>query len=129
MLSISLEPEEYVTIGDVVVKVSRMAGGRCFLAIEADRSIPIVRGSVRERNGAPPPACITNRPPRKRPRYKPEAIFRWNADRERAVRTMEKVADRLEREGAEDEARILRAQLDQIVPAIWEEEVPQVSPG
>ena len=62
MLSISLGPEEYVTIGDdIVVKVSRMAKGRCFLAIEADRTVPIVRGTVREREGAPPPECIAAR--------------------------------------------------------------------
>lgn len=61
MLSISLEPEEYVTIGDVVVKFTKVARGRCFLAIEADRSIPIVRGKVLERNGTPPPACITKK--------------------------------------------------------------------
>ncbi len=58
MLSISLGPEEYVTIGDVVVKFTKVARGRCFLAIEADRSVPIVRGKVLERNGTPPPDCI-----------------------------------------------------------------------
>ena len=47
MLSVSLEQGEYITIGgDIVVKVSKMARGRCFLAIEADRSLPIVRSAV-----------------------------------------------------------------------------------
>ena len=36
MLSISLETEEYVTIGDVVVKFTRADRGWCVLAIEAD---------------------------------------------------------------------------------------------
>lgn len=59
MLTISLEPEEYFTInGDIVVKFSKVARGRCFLSIEADKSIPIVRGAVLERSGNPPPACI-----------------------------------------------------------------------
>lgn len=59
MLSVSLEQGEYITIGgDIVVKVSKMARGRCFLAIEADRSLPIVRSAVLERDGTPPPACI-----------------------------------------------------------------------
>ena len=58
MLSISLEPEEYVTIGDIVVKFTRADRGRCFLAIQADKSVPIVRGTVLERNGMPPPKCI-----------------------------------------------------------------------
>ena len=125
MLSISLEPEEYFTInGDIVVKFSKMSRGRCFLAIEADRSIPIVRGTVLERDGNPPPACIKKLPPKKKPKYKPEAIFRWNDDRERAVRTMEKVAERLERNGSGDEAKIIRSQIEQIVPAMWEDEVP-----
>ena len=59
MLSISLEPEEFITIGDgIVVKVSKIARGRCFLAIEADKSLPIVRSAVLERNDAEPPPCI-----------------------------------------------------------------------
>ena len=67
MLSISLTPEQYVTIGeDIVVKVSRMEGGRCILAIEADRSIPIVRSTLRERAGTPPPKCIASQPPKKK---------------------------------------------------------------
>ena len=62
MLSMSLEPEEYITIGDgIVVKFTRFARGRCFLAVEADKSVPIVRGKVLERNGTPPPECITQR--------------------------------------------------------------------
>ncbi len=124
MLSISLGPEEYVTIGDdIVVKVSRMAKGRCFLAIEADRTVPIVRGTVREREGAPPPECIAARPPRKRPRCKPDAVYRWNDDRERAVRIIEKMADQLEEKGAAKAARLLRMQVDQLVPDAWEEEL------
>ncbi len=123
MLSISLEPNEYITIGgDIVVKVSRMMGGRCILAIEADRSVPIVRSAVLERSGTPPPACVANQPPRKKHRYRPDAVFRWNDGRERAVSTLERMADRLEQNGSGDEAKILRTQLGQIVPAAWEEE-------
>ena len=67
MLAISLEPGEYVTIGDdIVVKVAKMVNGRCFLAIEADKRVPIVRSAVRERNGTPPPACITSLIPEKK---------------------------------------------------------------
>ena len=63
MLAISLEPGEYITIGEgIVVKVSKIGRGRCFLAVEADRSLPIVRGEVRERRGLPPPDCITAPP-------------------------------------------------------------------
>lgn len=59
MLSISLQPNEYITIGDIVVKLSRLSGDRCYLAIEADKSIPIVRGTVLEREGGTRPACLT----------------------------------------------------------------------
>ena len=123
MLSISLGPEQYVTIGEnIVVKVSKMMGGRCILAIEADRSLPVVRGTVLERGGTPPPACIAQQPPPRKRRHRPDALFRWNSDRERAVSALQRVADRLEQNGSGDEARILRTQLEQIVPAAWEEE-------
>ena len=63
MLAISLKPGEYVTInGDIVVKVSHLDKSRCYLAIEADRSIPIVRSAVLERSGTPAPACIFDGP-------------------------------------------------------------------
>ena len=120
MLSLSLLPEEYITIGgNIVVKVTKIAGGRCLLSVGADRSVPIVRGEVLERDGTPPPECIAAKPPRKKPRYKPDAAFRWNDDRERAVRALEALADRL---GGED-AKTIRAQLEQLVPAPWEQEI------
>jgi len=50
-------------------------------------------------------------------------VFRWNEDRERAVSKLERMAERLEQNGSDEEARILRAQIEQIVPAIWEEEI------
>ena len=58
MLSISLTPDEYVTIGDVVVKVTKVVGSRCFLAIQADKDTPILRSAVLERSGITPPSCI-----------------------------------------------------------------------
>lgn len=62
MLSLSLEPDDYITInGNTVVKYVKTARGRCFLAIDADKSIPIVRGAVLERMGGERPACL-NRP-------------------------------------------------------------------
>jgi len=127
MLAISLEPEEYITIGDdIVVKFSKAARGRCFLAVEADRSIPIVRGAVRERNGTPPPACITTHAPRKKPAPRPEPLLRWNGDRERAARAMEQLADLLEERGEKAEAQALRGQLARLVPAPGEgEEAPR----
>ena len=122
MLALSLQPEEYITINDnIVVTVSRLSRSRCFLAIEADRNIPIVRGVVLERNGNPPPTCIEDRPPLRKPKHKYGASVRWNSSREQAMLTLEKIADRLERNGDGDEARVLRAQLRQIAPDAQED--------
>ena len=53
MLQLSLRPGEYLTIhGDIVVQLAQLSGSRAFLRVEADRSIPIVRGKVLERSGA-----------------------------------------------------------------------------
>ncbi len=65
MLKISLTPGEYLTIGDnVVVQLCRSEGGRAYLAVEAPREIPIVRGAVLEREGGQKPACLPDGPRR-----------------------------------------------------------------
>ena len=123
MLKLTLLPDEYLMIGDsIVVQLSRVAGGRADLAIDAPRTVPIVRGAVLERDGGQRPACLAP-PARTKARYHRDQIFRWNDDRERAVRVMKRVIDRLEENGAGDEAGILRTQLDRIIPAFWEEDL------
>ena len=123
MLKLTLLPDEYVTIGgDIVVQLTRVAGGRADVAVYADRSVPVVRGAVLERNGGMRPGCLAP-PPRKKARTYRDQVFRWNDDRERAVRIMKQVIDRLERSGAGGEAKVLRTQLDRIVPAFWEEDL------
>ena len=117
MLKLTLLPDEYLMIGDsIVVQLSRVAGGRADLAIDAPRTVPIVRGVVLERDGGQRPACLAP-PARTKARYHRDQIFRWNDDRERAVRVMKRVIDRLEENGADDEAGVLRTQLDRIIPA------------
>ena len=65
MLKISLTPGEYLTIGDnVVVQLCRSEGGRAYLAVEAPREIPIVRGAVLEREGGQRPEHLVNVPPK-----------------------------------------------------------------
>ena len=121
MLKLTLLPDEYLMIGDnTVVQLARIAGGRADLAIDAPRTVPIVRGAVLERDGGQRPACLAP-PARTKARYHRDQIFRWNDDRERAVRVMKRVIDRLEENGADDEAGILRTQLDRLIPAFWEE--------
>ena len=59
MLKLSLTPGEYLTIGeDIVVQVYRAENGRSYIAIDAPREVPVVRGAVRERQGAPKPAKL-----------------------------------------------------------------------
>ena len=123
MLKLTLLPEEYLTIGGgIVVQLRRVAGGRADLWIDAPREVPVVRGTVLERNGGERPACLEP-PSGRKPKGYRDRIFRWNDDRERAVRVMKRVIDRLEENGAGDEAGILRTQLDRIIPAVWEEEL------
>ena len=125
MLKLTLLPEEYLTIsGSIVVQLVRVAGGRADIAIDAPRDMPIVRGTVLERQGGQRPACL--KPPgRKKVRYIRDQVFRWNDDRDRAVRAMELVFDRLEQGGSGEDAAFLRAQLDRIVPAVWEDDLAE----
>ena len=123
MLSLSLLPDEYLSInhGQILVHLIRVAGGRAHLRIEADRSVPIVRGELLEREGAARPDCLTPKPKRK-PGCRRDKLYLWNDDRERAVRSIQQSIDRLEQGGAAAEADILRTQLNRLIPTFWEEE-------
>ena len=123
MLKLTLLPEEYLLINDsIVVQLKRVAGGRVDVAIEAPREFPIVRGAVLERNGGKRPDCLAP-PSGKKARYYRDQGFRWNDDRERAVRVMKQVLDQLEQDGSRDAAQLLRTQLDRIIPTFWEEDL------
>ena len=103
MLQLSLRPGEYLTIhGDIVVQLAQLSGSRAFLRVEADRSIPIVRGKVLERSGAPRPECLASLP-RSRARKGQDAVYHWN--------------------GAAEEVQALRVQLEQLLPTQQEEEL------
>lgn len=125
MLKLAMLPGDYLTInGDIVVQLARVAGGRADVAIHARREVPIVRGEVLERQGGQRPACLAA-PAKKKARYRRDQVFRWNDDRERAVKAMRRVMDRLEQNGSADEARMLRLLLDRIVPAVWEDDLAE----
>lgn len=125
MLKLTLLPEEYLVINDnIVVQLSRVAGRHADIAVEAAREIPIVRGTVFERQGGKRPECLAP-PSGKKTRNYRDQVFRWNDDRERAVRSMKFVIDRLAESGFVDEAKILNTQLDRIIPTFWEEEAAQ----
>lgn len=119
MLKLTLLPDEYVVInGSIVIQLTRVAGGQAQLAVHAAREIPVVRGTVLERQGGERPACLAP-PPKKKAKYSRDRYFPWNDDRERAVRKMKQVIDGLDKEAAD----VLRTQLDRIIPAVWEDEV------
>ena len=123
MLCLTLAQGEYLTIGDkVVVQLDRISGDRCKLVIQAPKQVTVLRGAVLERSGGQRPACLAP-PPKKKPRYYRDQVFRWNDDRERAVRAMKLVFDRLEENGSDEEAEALRKQLDRIIPAFWEDDL------
>lgn len=124
MLCITMKRGEYFTVNnDTVILFDQLSGERAHLTIHAPRNVAIVRGAALERRGNSPPACLAELSARKKAKYRPEAVFRWNEDRERAVRRVEQVAERLEKNGSAEEAKILRAQLEQIVPAVWEDDL------
>ena len=59
MLKLTLQEDEYLTInGDIVIHLAHASRSGAELAIEADRSIPIVRGDVLERQGYERPECL-----------------------------------------------------------------------
>lgn len=125
MLKLTMLQEDYLIVnGDIVVQLARVAGGRAEVAIHARREVPIVRGEVLERQGGQRPACLAA-PAKKKARYRRDQVFRWNDDRERAVQAMRRVMDRLEQNGSANEARLLRLQLDRIVPAVWEDDLAE----
>lgn len=125
MLKLTMLQEDYLIVnGDIVVQLARVAGGRAEVAIHARREVSIVRGEVLERQGGQRPACLAA-PAKKKARYRRDQVFRWNDDRERAVQAMRRVMDRLEQNGSANEARLLRLQLDRIVPAVWEDDLAE----
>ena len=61
MLKLTLTPGQYLTVnGDIVVQVSDVVGNHVELAVHADRSVPIVRGEVLERQRGKRPSCLKN---------------------------------------------------------------------
>ena len=84
MLKLSLLPDEYLVINDsIVVQLSRVAGGRADLAIDAPKSVPIVRGAVLERNGGMRqkscgPSWTASSPPSGRRIWRPHDLFRFH---------------------------------------------------
>lgn len=128
MLQLSLRPGEYLTIhGDIVVQLAQLSGSRAFLRVEADRSTPCA-GKVPGALWGLPPECLASLP-RSRARKGRDAVYHWSAERERAVRTMEQLLERMEAGDSREEAQALRAQLEHLLPTVWEEELSRPNTG
>ncbi len=68
MLILHLRSHEYLTINDnITIQVDRTGPEQTTLAIDAPREIPVVRGTLLERAGKAPPACLERG---KKPRVK-----------------------------------------------------------
>lgn len=123
MLHLALLPEEYLTIdGNIVVQLARISGSRAYLRLEADRSVPIVRGKLLERAGTSKPDCLASLP-RSRGKHRGDALYFWNADRERAARVMEQILTKMEQNANREDVENLRIQLSHLLPTVWEEEL------
>jgi len=109
MLCLSLVPGEYLTIGgDVVVQYDRTVGERCRVVVYAPREVPILRGKVLERTGAPRPECVFDTPRW----YKRE--LPWDRSKAQALDAMRALLSRMD--GRDDDVKTLRRQLNHIFP-------------
>lgn len=123
MLHLALLPDEYLTIdGNIVVQLARISGSRAYLRLEADRSVPIVRGKLLERAGTSKPDCLASLP-RSRGKHCGDALYYWSADRERAAQVMEQILTQMEQNGNREDVENLRIQLSHLLPTVWEEEL------
>jgi len=69
MLKLSLTPGEYIQIGDnIVVQMYKSTDGRAYLAVQAPRSVPVVRGTLLEEQGAARPKGLLAIPEKPRSR-------------------------------------------------------------
>ncbi len=121
MLSLSLLPGEYLTIGDnVVVQVDRMVGDRCKLVINAPREIPIVRGAVLEREGGERPGCVFDGFRWRKPEIS------WDRSKAQALNAMRKLL--AEMDGGDSNVQALRRQLNHMFPES-KEQINKISNG
>ena len=106
MLCISLKTGEYFTVdGKTVVQYDRLSGDRVHLMIHAPREIPIVRGTVLERDGGQRPDCVLDTSPR----YVRQ--LPWNHVKKAALTELRETLDRMD---DSPEVRLLREKLNTI---------------
>ena len=65
MLTLNLNEGEYITVGDNIVIQAYPEGKRVTLRVDAPREIPVLRGSLQEKGGAPKPEALAQAGERK----------------------------------------------------------------
>ena len=109
MLSLQLKTGDYMTIGEnVVVQLDRISGDRCKLMVQAPKDMAILRGQVLERTGGTRPECVFDGPRRHR-----QEVF-WDRNKTRTLISMRALLRRMD--GADDDVKTLRRQLDYLFP-------------
>ena len=112
MLCISMKAGEYFTVdGKTVIQFDRLNGDRARLMIQAPKEVPIVRGTVLEREGGKRPECVFVTP-RRNVKQLP-----WNPDKKKALLEMRQALDRM---GDSPDARFLRERLEYMFPSFAE---------
>lgn len=110
MLSLTISPGDYVTIGDnIVLQFDHMTGGRCDLVIQAPRELLILRGEVLERSGAKRPDCVFETS-----RWR-KAEIPWDRSKEQTLRAMRKLLESMD--GKDESVKTLRRQLNHMFPS------------
>jgi len=109
VLCLSLLPGEYLTIGeDVVLQYDRTVGERCRVVVNAPKEIPILRGKVRERDGADRPECVFDKPRW----YRREVP--WDRSKAQALAAMRRLLS--EMDGRNSDVQALQRQLNHMFP-------------
>ena len=108
MLHISMKIGEYFTVGgDTVIQFDNLSGERASMTITAPREVPIVRGTVLEREGGQRPDCVVG----VSPRYVRQ--LPWNLEKKKALLEMRETLAQM---GDSPETALLRQKLDCIFP-------------
>lgn len=91
MLCITLLPSEYFIIGDnTVVQFDRLTGERVHLIVNAPREVPILRGTVLERQGGKRPDCVLE----KSERYVKQ--LHWNHAKKQALNELREILGKMD---------------------------------
>jgi len=108
MLCLSLLAGEYFTISDnIVVKVEHVYASRSYVTIDAPRELPIMRGTLLEKNGGKRPDCIRETVPKCRNQLP------WNRGKAKALHIMRDTLAQME---DTPEVECLRQQMELLFP-------------